>query len=125
MDLQAELSAITKALSTVRIPAVLTEPMMHQMIGDALKQAGIEAIHEAKLAPRCRVDFLVDTIGIEAKVGRQPKGKLLAQAEKYLALPSLSALILVTSGGVNLPGSIHGKPLIVFGLNKLWGVSLP
>ena len=120
-----QVNDILKALSKVRIPAILTEPMMHQMIQDALTESGIQAVHEAKLAARCRIDFLIGDIGIEAKVGRQPKGKLLQQADKYLALPNLSALILVTSGGVNLPGTIHEKPLIVFGLNKLWGVALP
>ena len=120
-----QICAIIGALAKVRIPAVLTEPMMHQMIQDALAESGIAAIHEAKLAPRCRIDFLIGDIGIEAKGGRQPKARLLQQADKYLALPGLGALIVVTSGGVNLPGTLHGKPLIVFGLNRLWGVSLP
>ena len=122
---QPQLDAITAALSTLRIPAVFTEMMLHQWIADALSTAQIDAIHEAKLAPHRRIDFLAGRIGIEAKVGRPARAKMLAQAEKYLAQDQLDALILVATSGVNLPGSLHGKPLIVFGLNRLWGVALP
>ena len=37
----------------------------------------------------------------------------------------LSALILVTTDRAIVPGEIAGKPVVVFGLNRLWGVALP
>ncbi len=116
---------ILSALATLRIPAVLTEPELHGLIADALAQAGIPAIHEARLAPGRRIDFLCGRVGIEVKVKKQPRSRLQQQAEKYLALEALDGLILATTSGVNLPGAIQGKPVTVFGLNKLWGVSLP
>ncbi len=119
------MDAVLAALSGLRIPAVLSEHELHRLVAGALAEAGLNAVHEAKLAPRCRIDFLAGDIGIEVKQGEQARGALLRQAEKYLALPSLSALVLVTTRGVNLPGTIHGKKVVVFGLNRLWGVSLP
>lgn len=113
------------ALGAIRIPAVSTEPAIHGLVADALSSAGIAAVHEAKLAPGRRIDFLAGRIGIEVKVGRQPRAKLVQQAGKYLALDALDALILVVTRGANLPGALCGKPVVVFGLSKLWGVSLP
>lgn len=116
---------IIEALRSVRVPAVLSENELHRLIARALAEAGIEAVHEAKLAPRCRIDFLCGSIGIEIKQGEQQKGKLMNQANRYLQQQQLSALILVTTRGVNLPGEIQGKRVVVFGMNRLWGVALP
>lgn len=119
------LDAVIAALSLVRAPAVANEYELHMLIAAAFADAGIPTIHEAQLAPRCRIDFLCGDIGIEVKQGKQQRGRLCAQAERYLMQSQLSALVLVTTRGVNLPGSIGEKKLVVFGLNRLWGVALP
>ncbi len=95
------------------------------MIAAALTEAGIAAKHEAVIAPRCRIDFLAGSVGIEVKRGRLTTARLSAQAARYLASPLLSALILVTTDFAPLPDRISGKPVMVFGLNRLWGVALP
>ena len=95
------------------------------MIASALEGAGIEAAHEVPVAPRCRIDFLIGGVGLEVKRGRQSAARLSAQAARYLASPALEALILVTTDGVSLSDRIGGKPVVVFGLNRLWGVALP
>ncbi|MDL2207060.1 hypothetical protein LJC33_09175 [Eubacteriales bacterium OttesenSCG-928-N13] len=116
---------IISALSSVRVPAVLSEYQLHDLVAKALADAGIDAQHEVKLAPRCRIDFLAGRIGIEIKQGEHQRGRLLQQAERYLAHDALDALVLVTTRGVNLPGEIQGKRLVVCGMNRLWGVALP
>lgn len=119
------IDAVCAALSTLRVPATPGEYDLHRMIGAALSAAGLPAAHEARLAPRCRVDFWLDGVGIEVKQGPQNVKKLRAQAERYLALEEVEALIVVSTRGVHLPALLLGKPLIIYGLNRLWGVSLP
>ncbi len=120
-----EIERILSALSALRIPVNPEERVLHEMIAVALQEANIAARHEAVVAPRCRIDFLAGDIGIEVKRGRLDAKRLKAQADRYLSSPLVSALILVTTDRAPLPDRIHGKPVIVFGLNRLWGVALP
>ena len=64
-------------------------------------------------------------VGIEVKKGKVNGRLLRSQAEKYLAFPQVQALLLVTGASAALPGLLGGKPVKVFGLNRLWGVALP
>lgn len=123
--MQLEIERICAALSALRIPVAPEERLLHEMIASALARADIAAKHEAAIAPRCRIDFLAGRVGIEVKRGRLSSARLRAQAARYLASPELSALILVTTDAALLPESICGKPVVVFGLNRLWGVALP
>lgn len=120
-----KLCRITRTLSSLRIPLIVNEYQLHEHIAAALSDGGFVIQHEAKLNPRCRIDFLVDGIGIEVKRGKPQKSALLKQCSRYLEGGQLEALILVLDTSVSLPGELHGKPLITFGLNKLWGVALP
>ncbi len=123
--MRPDMEQICAALSALRIPVAPEERQLHEMIAAALRGAGIDARHEAMIAPRCRIDFLAGDVGIEVKRGRLNSARLKAQAARYLASPHLAALILVTTDRALLPGEILGKPVVVFGLNRLWGVSLP
>lgn len=123
--MQPEIEEICAALSALRIPVAPEERLLHGLIAEALSRAGIAFVHEAVIAPRCRIDFLAGNIGIEVKRGRLEAGKLRAQAARYLASPVVSTLILVTTDRAPLPDSISGKRVVVFGLNRLWGVALP
>lgn len=123
-ELESRMAEITRALSALRVPSTPGEYDLHRLIAGALDAAGIAYAHEARIAPWCRVDFLVGDIGIEVKKGHVAAGALKAQAAKYLASSALSALLIVTTRGATLPGMIGGKPLRVFGLNRLWGVAL-
>ena len=120
-----ELEAICAALSALRIPVAPEERHLHALVASALSAAGVEFRHEAVIAPRCRIDFLAGSVGIEVKRGRHDSKRLAGQAARYLASPMLSALILVTTDRAIVPGEIAGKPVVVFGLNRLWGVALP
>jgi hypothetical protein len=116
--------AVKKTLSSLRIPFSNNEYQLHQWIAAALRDGGFVVQHEVSLAPRCRIDFLIDSIGIEVKRGKPRKADLLAQCARYLRSERVDALIVVLDTAVSLPRELEGKPLIVFGLNKLWGIAL-
>lgn len=122
---QEKLLRLTRTLSALRIPLIANEYQLHDHIAAALCSGGFVIQHEAVLGPRCRIDFLVDEIGIEVKRGKPQKAALIKQCSRYLASDKIEALILVLDTSVSLPGELHGKPLITFGLNKLWGIALP
>ena len=58
---------ILAALATVRMPAQPGEYDIHAAVARALAARGVSAQHEARLGPRCRVDFLCGKIAIEVK----------------------------------------------------------
>ena len=119
------ISRITRTLSGLRIPLIINEYQLHEHIAAALSDGGFVIQHEAVLGPRCRIDFLVDGVGIEVKRGKPQKAALMKQCARYLASDKIEALILVLDTSVMLPGEIGSKKLITFGLNKLWGIALP
>ena len=114
-----------QALSALRISAVGSEYELHEQIAAALKSGGFVVLHEEAIAKRCRIDFLVGGIGIEVKRGKVQRAKLLEQCARYLESERVEALIVVLDTSVNLPAVIAGKPVRVFGLNRLWGIALP
>ena len=119
------LERVICALQTIRCGAACTEEELHVMTAGALHDAGISAIHEARLAPRCRIDFLAGNIGIEIKKNRPDRAKLLAQIARYAACEQISELVVVAPRGVNLPESVAGKRVTMLSLERLWGISLP
>lgn len=116
---------IVSTLKALRIPLIENEYTLHDMIAAVLQDGGFCVSHEVRLAPRCRIDFVVDNVGIEVKRGKQDRKRLRAQCERYLACDALDALIVVLDGAVMLPDTLCGKPVCVIGLNKLWGIALP
>lgn len=116
---------VIAAVSSLRLSPAAEEFALHQAIADVLAGAQIDYIHEAGLAPRCRIDFLCGGVGIEVKRGKPVRAALLAQIARYCACESISALVLVVERTANLPRMCCGKPVYVLSLNRLWGVSLP
>lgn len=119
------LEQVEKALAVLRVSPTPGEYDLHRLVAGALEAADLQYRHEVALGPRCRIDFLVGNVGIEIKKGHVNARRLRAQAEKYLAFEEVGALMLVTMGSAALPGVLMGKKVRVFGLNRLWGVSLP
>jgi hypothetical protein len=120
-----EAEAVLSALSALRIPPGTPELEMHARIAAGLEAAGIVCAHEARLAPRCRIDFLADGIGIEVKCGKPSRRALLRQLGRYAACEEVRALILVVERSANLPARVGGKPCYCLSLNRLWGIALP
>lgn len=98
---------------------------LHAEISSALTRANIPHIHEYKLAPRCRIDFLSGRIGIEIKKGKPIASTLKRQLSRYLQSDELDAIVIVTQQVIALPRTIAGKPVELVTLNRLWGVALP
>lgn len=124
MDKSA-LVRVKMALETIRCGAACTEMELHALAEKALCEAGIDAQHEMRLAPRCRIDFLAEGVGIEIKKNKPERARLLAQLERYAACEQVNALLVVAPRSVKLPQSIGGKRLEMLALERLWGISLP
>ena len=117
--------AVVAALRAIRCDAACTVETLHAQAARALEDAGIAAQHEARLAPRCRIDFLAGTIGIEIKKSRPRSGALLLQLRRYAACEQVTELVVMAPRGVNLPRTIGGKRVTMLSLERLWGISLP
>ena len=120
-----ELEHILAALSAIRVSAQPEEYEIHAEIARALDAAGIAYIHECKLKPGRRIDFLCGSVGIEVKKGRPDGTRLRAQLARYLEDARISAAIVVLQRPCALPERIGGKIVRVVALNRLWGVALP
>ena len=124
-QLSRDLARVCAALAAVRAPAVPGEYDIHAMIARALSDARLDFAHECRLAPRCRIDFVVGRVGIEVKKGRPAASELARQLRRYLASDALDGVVVVTQRAVPLPERLDGKPVRAISLNRLWGVALP
>ena len=115
---------VLTALSAIRSPRPQDEYDLHGLVAEALQRADIEFRHEASLAPRCRIDFLCDSVGVEIKRGRPDRQAVEKQLRRYADTGRLTALILVSEKSLPaLPGFLSGIPVYSVSLQKLWGVS--
>lgn len=94
-----------------------TEAALQLSIGEALTSAGFDHEREVRLSAADRIDFMVGTIGIEAKV-RYAKRAIYRQLERYAAHDGISALVLITGTAMGLPPSIGGKPVFYVSLGR-------
>lgn len=115
---------IEQTLRGLRAPIQQGEYDLHALVMRQLTDAGIAFTHEAKLAPRCRIDLLAGGIGIEIKRGKLAKTKLLEQLSRYAACDAVTGLVLVAEQTVALPKVLNGKPVRGLFLNRLWGIAL-
>lgn len=120
----AKIQAILNALSAIRIAAQPEEAEIHSAVVQALSAAGIAHIHEYRLAPGQRIDFICEGIGIEVKKSRPAANQLKRQLTRYLENSELEAMIVVLQKPCALPNCICGKPVYMVALNRLWGVAL-
>lgn len=118
------LTEITQALSRLRVPFCPGEYDLHALVASALREADISFLHEERLGPRCRIDFLAGTVGIEVKKGKPERKQLLRQLERYAKSSRIEALVVVVERAADLPGEILGKPCITLSMNRLWGIAL-
>lgn len=116
--------AVLSALRTIRAPRIGSEYDLHALVSGALQAAGIACLHEARLAPRRRIDFLCGGTGVEVKRGRPSPAPLLRQLSAYAGSERVSDLVLVAERPPRLPDAVCGKPLHVISLQRLWGIAL-
>ena len=123
--MEADMECVEAALCTLRVGASDSEERLHEQAAEAFARAGLEAAHEVRLAPRCRIDFMVGPVGVEIKKKRPQRGTLIAQLARYAACPQVERLIVLAPRGVDLPNQMEAKPVTMMSLEKLWGISLP
>ncbi len=119
------LDLVLSALGELRSPFALYESDIHQMVEKQLQKARLPYVHEAKIGPGCRIDYLVGDVGIEIKKGRPDAGRLKRQLARYAACEDVAALVVIAPRSVALPQTVLNKPVRVIALNQLWGVALP
>ena len=115
---------IMLALQTLRVPIQQGEYDLHHLVMEALDQANIPYQHEVNVAPRCRIDLMCGSVGIEMKRGKPEKSSLMRQLSRYAQSDQISALIVVAERSVDLPHTLAGKPVRLVCLNRLWGIAL-
>lgn len=115
---------VIAALQTLRAPIQQGEYDLHRLVMDALDAASIPYEHEAKLAPRCRIDLMCGGVGIEIKRGHVERSRIRTQLMRYASCPQVEGLVLVTEKTVDLPRTMNGKPVRLVCLNRLWGIAL-
>ena len=120
-----DLERVMEALRGLRAPLSLDEYNLHRQIASEFENHGLGFEHEKQLMPRCRIDFLVGEVGVEVKRGRPNKTNLIRQAERYLSSGRLSAIIIVSEQGFDMPASIVGLPCRTLSLRRLWGLANP
>ncbi len=122
--LKHQLDQVLEALKHIRCPQLDSEYDLHALTAEALQAANIEFVHEAKLAPRCRIDFLCGNIGIECKRGKTDTKRITSQLKRYAEQSGIDALILLTEHMIPVPDKLKGKPILQISLNQLWGIAL-
>lgn len=121
---QDRLALVLQALRKIRINIIFEEFKLQEMIAEKLTEAALDFKKEYRLAPRNRIDFLVEGgIGIEVKKGRPNRTHVQKQLERYAVFNEITAVILVVERNVYIPDKVNGKACILFGLNRLWGVA--
>jgi len=117
--------AVLSILSALRIGPDAEEMAIHRAIDEALKNAGVSFLREARLGPGDRIDFLTESgVGIEVKKGRPEPSVLRRQLGRYARWDAVKALVVIDQRAVNLPETVCGKPCYQLGLDRLWGIAL-
>ena len=118
------LEKVVEALGRLRAPFCPGEYDLHDLAAKALSEAGISFVHEARLLPRCRIDFLAKGVGIEVKKGRPERKRLLRQLESYAESQQVQSLVVLVERSADLPPSVGGKPCVTLCVNRMWGIAL-
>lgn len=123
-DTLQQLEQLLQALQALRTPLTQGEYDLHQLVADALLRQGITPLHEFRVAPRARIDFFVEGIGLEIKRGKPSPSLLLPQLRRYAESPLIEGIILISERSVTLPDQLLGKPLRSLCLHRLWGIAI-
>lgn len=101
------------------------EADLHEGIAEVLDTAGISYQREFIAGPHSRFDFLCDGgVVLEAKV-EGSFAEALTQAGKYCAIPSVTAVVIVsglawTGAQLKPDAEVNGKPLSLVRLAPKW-----
>lgn len=117
--------------ATAETVAAAIRRFTYQFADEDELQEGIEAVllrafpgqveREVRLTPSERIDLMVDGVGVECKIAGRAES-LARQCGRYLALPEVRELVVVSSRARHLvlPGVFFGgKPVIFVSLLSL------
>jgi hypothetical protein len=93
------------------------ESDLQEAVRRALDRAGVDAVREARLDGRSRVDLLAGRVAVECKVGGSA-ADLRRQLARYARSDLVDEIVVVTSRvrHQDLPAEIEGKPVEVVSL---------
>ena len=117
------LNKVLAALRSIRAPVATDEYDLHRIAQEALARNGLAAVHEALLGPRCRIDLLVERVGIEIKRGKPTRSTLVRQLQRYADTGTLDAIVVLSEYTVGLPDKISGVSVAEISAFRLWGVA--
>ena len=97
------------------------EIQLQDGIARVLKDSHIEFEREFRLSQRDRIDFMVEKVGIEVKVGH-PLASVMRQVHRYMQSSEVEELLVVTNRCRHsiIPQIINDKPVEVLFL--AWGM---
>jgi len=96
-----------------------TEVEMQEAIAAFLKEKGFSFSKEHSFDAKNRVDFFIDGIAVECKVGGQPV-RIHRQLERYAKFPEVKGIILMTSKYMKVQEKINDKPAMVIHVGRSW-----
>jgi hypothetical protein len=126
-EIQFSISDVVQALKGLRVSVLQDEYQLQEAIAKQLTSAGIQFFKEHRIGPRMRLDFFIPGgIVIEVKCGltKPNQTRLLNQLSKYSKVVSTTGFVVVVDRNVHMPPEVNGKPCVVLGLHKLWGIAL-
>ncbi len=94
-----------------------TEALLQKDIEDFLYRSQIRFDREVRLTPGERIDFMVGSVGIEAKI-RVDKRAIFRQLTRYARFERISSLVLISGTALGLPRAIEGKPVYFVSLGR-------
>jgi len=129
MTHEPELSLVDRVLvatRSIRIPVVRLESEVVVAIIKALEGAGLAYEREVTIAPRCRVDLLVEgAVAVEVKKGKPNAKSVASQVARYASSEMVETVVLVSERGLHYHiEEAHGKPIKYVALAKNWGLTI-
>lgn len=91
-----------------------SEDALQRGVAEALAAAELPFAREVPLTRWDRIDFLVNGIGVECKIGGS-LSDLVRQLHRYAQAEQVDALVVVTTRAslARVPASFNGKPIAV------------
>lgn len=95
------------------------EKLLQSQIVDIFSLNNILHLREHRLDDKNILDFFINGIAIEIKIGGQAK-KIYRQCERYAQFDEVKAILLVANKATGFPKSIIGKDCYVLNIGKAW-----
>jgi hypothetical protein len=106
-------------LSKVKFVSFTDEKELQSEVESYLKRLGLKYEREVRLNSRDRIDFLIDSVGIEIKI-KGSSVHVLKQMSRYAESNRIEKLILLTTNPHGFPKELNSKPVTIVRLGSAW-----